>query len=553
MDVDATQAQWTNKKGPQKDKREVTCFNCGKKGHYKRDCRSTKKDWKPVPGKEVANIDKHGARVIEIAAASYTQDDLEDAADRQLLAEEAEAEPAREEREECRQAAAHPDTIERILAQQGPESEESDSGTEEEGSTGSYDADDDGDIAPPIWQIHSARQWGLTLTQNEEGVWSTTNPGDTPGPNLRYLKKRILELRDLVVHKASQTEDIHCELQEAQRKNLEYASRLERIEEGRDNFRRELARIKELADSIAENTAAANTSVERTREELRRLRTETHDILDSDARGSLPWDGPTEEMVDNYTNTNIVNPEWEYNYHCDAQTREQQEVPTWEDYWKSRDHTTSGRETGDLEWIGYGARFQYLEGDDARLHPRRQDHVQVPWFQCVAHECRYHFKDKLDNDFWPLRPWDDEGEEMAVTWTYDHGQGAEQNLWYIERSDTKLRCWPKRAWPKECRVSSLDWCKTKDCLWHASARIRAHWAQQRMSNVLRMTPRHRQERQQERNLARARQTIVDRAMNQWLEEHQTLDAASQGADRDALKHQEDLGNDSGPSQGPDDL
>ncbi|RYP86989.1 hypothetical protein DL770_004838 [Monosporascus sp. CRB-9-2] len=66
MDVDATQRDQARK-----DKSSATCFNCGKKGHFKREYRSPRRDWKPVPKTEAATIDKH-TRVVETAAASYT-------------------------------------------------------------------------------------------------------------------------------------------------------------------------------------------------------------------------------------------------------------------------------------------------------------------------------------------------------------------------------------------------------------------------------------------------------------------------------------------------
>ena len=67
---------------PHKDKSNITCYNYNKKGHFKREYRSPRKDrWRPTPGKEVTTIER-GPRVVEVSAYdAYDQDDLEDAID----------------------------------------------------------------------------------------------------------------------------------------------------------------------------------------------------------------------------------------------------------------------------------------------------------------------------------------------------------------------------------------------------------------------------------------------------------------------------------------
>ena len=75
MEIDAAQTSQGKR-----DLLQVTCFNCGKKGHMKRDCRAPKQlKWKKAEATAV-----EGTRVIEIASAEYGQDNLEDAIDRAM-------------------------------------------------------------------------------------------------------------------------------------------------------------------------------------------------------------------------------------------------------------------------------------------------------------------------------------------------------------------------------------------------------------------------------------------------------------------------------------
>lgn len=126
-------------------------------------------------------------------------------------------------------------------------------------------------------------------------------------------------------------------------------------------------------------------------------------------------------------------------------------MPDWKQYWERRQYISGGRTRISLQWDGYDDQeFQYLAGDVAKLHPQHWDHVYVPSFQCVTHECRYHFQGKFDSDHFPERKSLDDGTPAPVTWTYNHGVGAASMLWETHVLDTWRRTQPRGAWPAGC-------------------------------------------------------------------------------------------------------
>ncbi|AEO54994.1 hypothetical protein MYCTH_89935 [Thermothelomyces thermophilus ATCC 42464] len=357
--------------------------------------------------------------------------------------------------------------------------------------TGLAEWDMAGEYAPPISILPILRQWGFTVTQRRDGSWTTDTQGiERPGPNALFLQERIEWYRNEVFR-------LNTELRERD-------GRLTRLAQQSDEMKDEMRELRRIVETI---------------------------------KGEQPvtYDGPdsyAEHFDDQQLSHDVRNPEYQF-----MRANRGKDERTWESYWKKHSYVSTGVPTVHVQWEGFGKEFQYLPGDATRLHPRHEAHAQVPWFQCVAHECRYHFRDKFENNHWPTRQENGDGGLCPVEWVYDAGNRAAELLWKIEARDLEsITIVPRRAWPRHCGTGRDTWdsCWSNDCLYHADEKkLRIRELQMKLWHA-----RRKAERTQ----------WWEAASTQWLTEMSTIDEAA--ISRTTEEVSTDLGNGSGPFEGP---
>ncbi len=130
-------------------------------------------------------IDKH-AQVFNVDVASYTTEDDKESVDRELARQDRdslsddEELPSREEMERYIQQ-----EVEIAMRQ----------GVNDIMRTWSADRQALAGTAPPAHVRGMAEQWGLRMTQEDDGRWRVANiEGESSGPNLVYLQRCTKDL-----------------------------------------------------------------------------------------------------------------------------------------------------------------------------------------------------------------------------------------------------------------------------------------------------------------------------------------------------------------------
>jgi len=285
--------------------------------------------------------------------------------------------------------------------------------------------------------------------------------------------------------------------------------------------------------------------------ELDDLHQEVFQLNDASDRPCEPWNGPYDTNVVEADPKEIRYPEDEYNEAREAAERKGEEPPSWEVYWTRRQYISQGLRNSDMHAGRFRETFKFEPA--ARLHPERADHVQVAWFQCVTHACRYHYKEKFEADHWPVRKVLPDGTTKAITWTFDHGVGYSLSLWnHHKMDDGTMRSWPRRAWPEECRnAGECDHCPSEECLWHMYDKAQGHQVQteKRKIGFFQPTNGGRAPRTPRRRERRNSDSAWEQESRKWLQQHNSDPTEEEG---DAFHdHRQSLGNDSGACDRPE--
>ena len=467
----------------------------------------------------------------EVAAASYTQEDFEDRIDREL---------ARQDRDGL---------------------SDGESAASDEEDISELDLRGHEDLEGFIrHEVDAAAQHRIAEAVLEWNLERIPQQGTQAGL-LRRMERQVETDGDSATTEEDQPEDAGT---------VEAHLRYQQEELKKENLylRKTRDRLRADAETLAQEWKEANDRMDAMTREVRDLRGEIFQLSDTADKGSIGWNGPYDDTDGSDLKPGEVrNPAYEYAELWHARRLGEPEPPSWQEYWRTKAYVSAGRSNKDMESRNYEDKFRWVEGETRRMHPERADHAQVPWFQCVTHACKYHFKEKFDYNHWPVRTVLPDGTLKPVRWTFDQGQGAADFLWYTEQlKDGRLCIRPRQAWPTECESihsRPATYCNSAECIWHLQPKAIEHLKrkQEQHANLTKSWGKRRNS-----------DSSWERKSREWLKDApSTTDDADKEDEGDAFhdlpREQVDyrrlndvvhnphqaLGNGSGPSEGPEQL